>query len=72
MRGSIREHFRNPPKPEIHCGTTVEEIWRDTNGGVDILVAGVGTGGTITGGSEVIKKCAPSLLVFIVTVDPFS
>jgi len=70
MRGSInkaeeisREHkksfipqqFANPANPEIHRRTTAEEIWQDTNGGVDILVAGVGTGGTITGVAEVIK-----------------
>jgi cysteine synthase A len=70
MRGSInkaeeisREHkksfipqqFANPANPEIHRRTTAEEIWQDTNGGVDILVAGVGTGGTITGAAEVIK-----------------
>ena len=48
--------FRNPANPEIHRLTTAEEIWRDTDGRVDILVSGVGTGGTITGVSEVIKK----------------
>src|SRR4029078_12251830 len=47
--------FANPANPEIHRKTTAEEIWTDTNGAVDILVAGVGTGGTITGGAEVIK-----------------
>ena len=47
--------FSNPANPEIHRKTTAEEIWRDTKGGVDILVAGVGTGGTITGVAEVIK-----------------
>jgi cysteine synthase A len=47
--------FRNPANPEIHRRTTAEEIWRDTEGSIDILVAGVGTGGTITGVSEVIK-----------------
>ena len=50
------DQFSNPANPEIHRRTTAEEIWRDTDGGIDILVAGVGTGGTITGVSEVIKK----------------
>jgi cysteine synthase A len=54
------DQFSNPANPEIHRRTTAEEIWRDTEGGVDILVAGVGTGGTITGVSEVIKKRKPS------------
>ena len=49
------DQFGNPANPEIHRKTTAEEIWRDTRGGVDILVAGVGTGGTITGVAEVIK-----------------
>lgn len=50
------QQFRNPANPQIHAGTTAEEIWDDTDGEVDILVAGVGTGGTITGVAEVIKK----------------
>ena len=54
------DQFSNPANPEIHRKTTAEEIWRDTDGGVDILVSGVGTGGTITGISEVIKKRKPS------------
>lgn len=52
----LLQQFANPANPEIHRRTTAEEIWRDTDGKVDILVAGVGTGGTITGVSEVIKK----------------
>jgi cysteine synthase A len=54
------DQFSNPANPEIHRKMTAEEIWRDTDGGVDILVSGVGTGGTITGVSEVIKKRKPS------------
>ena len=60
--------FSNPANPEIHRRTTAEEIWGDTNGGVDILVAGVGTGGTITGVSEVIKKRKPSFKA--IAVEP--
>jgi cysteine synthase A len=52
----IPQQFENPANPEIHRRTTAEEIWRDTEGKVDILVAGVGTGGTLTGVAEVIKK----------------
>jgi cysteine synthase A len=52
----IPQQFRNPSNPEIHRKTTAEEIWRDTDGNVDIVVAGVGTGGTITGISDVIKS----------------
>ena len=62
------DQFSNPANPEIHRRTTAEEIWRDTNGGVDVLVAGVGTGGTITGASEVIKKRKPSFKA--VAVEP--
>jgi cysteine synthase A len=64
----IPQQFENPSNPEIHRLTTAEEIWRDTDGQVDIVVAGVGTGGTITGIGEVIKERKPSLQV--VAVEP--
>ncbi|MBU0735155.1 MAG: cysteine synthase A [Proteobacteria bacterium] len=60
--------FANPANPEIHRKTTAEEIWRDTKGAVDFLVAGVGTGGTITGVSEVIKARKPSFKA--IAVEP--
>jgi cysteine synthase len=62
------DQFTNPANPEIHRHTTAEEIWRDTRGGVDILVAGVGTGGTITGVAEVIKARKPAFRA--VAVEP--
>ena len=55
----ILQQFNNPANPEIHRRTTAEEIWRDTDGGVDFLISGVGTGGTITGVGEVIKARKP-------------
>jgi cysteine synthase A len=61
--------FENPANPEIHRKTTAEEIWRDTDGQVDILVAGVGTGGTITGVAEVIKKRRPDFKAVAVEPD---
>jgi cysteine synthase A len=83
MRGAIRkaqeivantpdalmlQQFRNPANPKVHRETTAEEIWADTDGEVDILVAGVGTGGTITGVAEVIKHYKPSFQV--IAVEP--
>lgn len=62
------DQFSNPANPDIHRKTTAEEIWRDTGGAADILVAGVGTGGTITGVSEVIKERKPSFRA--VAVEP--
>ena len=58
--------FDNPANPEIHRQTTAEEIWRDTDGQVDIFVSGVGTGGTLTGVGEVLKKHKPSLQAYAV------
>jgi cysteine synthase A len=64
----IPQQFTNPANPEIHRKTTAEEIWRDTDGRVDFVVAGVGTGGTITGIAEVIKQRKPSFKA--VAVEP--
>jgi len=64
----IPQQFRNPANPKIHRETTAEEIWRDTNGRVDILVAGVGTGGTITGVAEVVKERKPEFQA--IAVEP--
>jgi len=62
------QQFKNPANPQIHRETTAEEIWKDTDGRVDILVSGVGTGGTITGVAEVIKKRRPGFRA--VAVEP--
>ncbi|MEJ5351144.1 MAG: cysteine synthase A [Melioribacteraceae bacterium] len=62
--------FKNPANPEIHRKTTAEEIWKDTDGKVDIFIAGVGTGGTITGVSEILKQRKPELKS--IAVEPFS
>jgi cysteine synthase A len=64
----IPQQFKNPANPEIHRRTTAEELWRDTDGQIDILVSGVGTGGTLTGVAEIIKARKPSFQV--VAVEP--
>ena len=64
----IPQQFRNPSNPEIHRKTTAEEIWQDTDGNVDFIVAGVGTGGTITGIAEVIKSRKPGFKA--IAVEP--
>ena len=63
------QQFNNPANPEIHRKTTAEEIWRDTDGKVDFLVAGIGTGGTITGVGEVLKSRKPAFKVVAVEPD---
>ena len=65
----LPQQFTNPANPEIHRKTTAEEIWRDTDGKVDFLICGVGTGGTITGVGEVIKARKPSFKVIAVEPD---
>lgn len=65
----IPQQFKNPANPEIHRRTTAEEIWRDTDGKVDIVVGGIGTGGTITGVGEVIKARKPEFKVVAVEPD---
>ena len=68
QRYYMPQQFENPANPAIHRATTAEEVWRDTDGAVDVFVAGVGTGGTITGVGEVIKERKPS--VRMVAVEP--
>jgi cysteine synthase A len=65
----LLQQFNNPANPEIHRRTTAEEIWRDTDGKVDILISGIGTGGTITGVGEVIKSRKPSFRAIAVEPD---
>lgn len=67
-RAFVPQQFKNPANPDVHRRTTAEEIWNDTDGTVDILVAGVGTGGTITGVAEVIKERKPSFQA--IAVEP--
>jgi cysteine synthase A len=65
----ILQQFKNPANPEIHRQTTAEELWADTEGKIDILVSGVGTGGTITGVAEIIKKRKPEFRA--IAVEPY-
>ena len=64
------QQFKNPANPEIHRRTTAEEIWRDTDGKVDFVVSGVGTGGTITGCGEVLKSRKPTIQM--IAVEPLT
>src|SRR5262249_23271603 len=64
----VLQQFKNPANPEIHFQTTAEEIWSDTNGAVDIFIAGVGTGGTITGVGKFLKAKKPSAK--IIAIEP--
>src|SRR5438045_8274405 len=62
----IPQQFQKPANPEIHRRTTAEEIWKDTGGKVDVVVSGVGTGGTLTGGGSVLKPPRPGLKTVVV------
>jgi cysteine synthase len=64
--GFMPQQFENPANPAIHRATTAEEIWRDTDGAVDVFVAGVGTGGTVTGVGQVLKERKPTVKVYAV------
>jgi cysteine synthase len=68
----LPQQFENPANPEIHRRTTAEEIWRDTDGKVDMVVAGIGTGGTITGIGEVLKSRKPTVRMVAVEPDAFA